>query len=287
MAIWEQLEAPVEALGVVLHCVKVQETENNHVEYHGEEHEGSRRTSEPIQGEGYERIDQYDPASIEEISGHYGHILEAIGEDPKREGLQKTPERVAKALQYLTHGYDLDPAAILRSAMFTEEYSQMVLVKDIEVYSMCEHHMLPFFGKAHVAYIPNGRIVGLSKIPRVVDAFARRLQVQERLTNEIRDCIHDTLKPLGVAVVIEARHLCMQMRGIQKQNSVTTTSAFTGIFLRRSTAPVRNSSSSSAPHCIDPTVSACSPVPSTPWVDFIPTNHGTEQLPPQQTAPII
>jgi GTP cyclohydrolase I len=182
-------------------------------------------------GEGYERIDQYDPASIERLSGHYGEILSAIGEDPEREGLKRTPERVAKALQYLTHGYDLDPAAILRSAMFTEEYSQMVVVKDIEVYSMCEHHMLPFFGKAHVAYIPNGRIVGLSKIPRVVDAYARRLQVQERLTNEIRDCIHETLQPLGVAVVMECSHLCMQMRGIQKQNSVTTTSAFTGIFL--------------------------------------------------------
>lgn len=182
-------------------------------------------------GEGYERIDQYDPALVERIAVHYSDILAAIGEDPAREGLRRTPERVAKALQYLTHGYDLDPAAILRSAMFTEEYSQMVLVKDIEVYSMCEHHMLPFFGKAHVAYVPNGRIVGLSKIPRVVDAFARRLQVQERLTNEIRDCIHDTLKPLGVAVVIECSHLCMQMRGVQKQNSVTTTSAFTGIFL--------------------------------------------------------
>ena len=188
------------------------------------------REHEP-EGEGYERIDQYDPALIERISGHYRQILEAIGEDPEREGLKRTPERVAKALQYLTHGYDLDPSAILRSAMFTEEYSQMVVVKEIEVYSMCEHHMLPFFGKAHVAYVPNGRIVGLSKIPRVVDAFARRLQVQERLTNEIRDCVHDTLQPLGVAVVIEAAHLCMQMRGIQKQNSVTTTSAFTGIFL--------------------------------------------------------
>lgn len=181
--------------------------------------------------EGYERIDQYDAQLIERIGGHYKDILLAIGEDPAREGLKRTPERVAKALQYLTHGYDLDPAAILRSAMFTEEYSQMVLVKDIEVYSMCEHHMLPFFGKAHVAYVPNGRIVGLSKVPRVVDAFARRLQVQERLTNEIRDCMHDTLQPLGVAVVIECSHLCMQMRGVQKQNSVTTTSAFTGIFL--------------------------------------------------------
>lgn len=185
-----------------------------------------------VGGEGYERIDQYDPEAIARIGGHYADILRAIGEDPEREGLKKTPERVAKALQYLTHGYDLDPAAILRSAMFTEDYSQMVLVKDIEVYSMCEHHMLPFFGKAHVAYVPNGRIVGLSKLPRVVDAFARRLQVQERLTNEIRDCIQDTLEPLGVAVVMEAQHLCMQMRGVQKQNSVTTTSAFTGIFLK-------------------------------------------------------
>ena len=179
----------------------------------------------------YTRIDKYDPKLVSRIGGHYGDILSAIGEDPKREGLARTPERVAKALQYLTHGYDLDPAAILRSAMFKEDYSQMVVVKDIEVYSMCEHHMLPFFGKAHVAYIPKGRITGLSKIPRVVDAFARRLQVQERLTNEIRDCIQDTLKPMGVAVVIECAHLCMQMRGIQKQNSVTTTSAFTGIFL--------------------------------------------------------
>lgn len=182
-------------------------------------------------GEGYERIDQYDPKLVERISNHYGDILKAIGEDPKREGLVRTPERVAKALQYLTHGYDQDPAAILKSALFKEDYSQMVLVKDIEVYSMCEHHMLPFFGKAHVAYIPNGRITGLSKIPRVVDAFARRLQVQERLTNEIRDCLHDALKPLGVAVVLECDHLCMRMRGVQKQNSVTTTSAFTGIFL--------------------------------------------------------
>lgn len=187
-----------------------------------------------IGGEGYERIDQYEPAAIERIGGHYEDILKAIGEDPEREGLKKTPERVAKALQYLTHGYDLDPAAILRSAMFTEDYSQMVLVKDIEVYSLCEHHMLPFIGKAYVAYVPDGRIVGLSKLPRVVDAFARRLQVQERLTNEIRDCIQETLEPLGVAVVIEAQHLCMQMRGVQKQNSVTTTSAFTGIFLKDS-----------------------------------------------------
>jgi len=192
------------------------------------EAKGSERN---LYGEGYERIDQYDQKLVKRIGDHYSDILAAVGEDPQREGLQKTPERVAKALQFLTHGYGLDPAEILHSAMFTEAYSQMVLVKDIEVYSMCEHHMLPFFGKAHVAYVPNGRIVGLSKVPRVVDAFARRLQVQERLTNQIRDCLHDTLRPLGVAVVIECSHLCMQMRGIQKQNSVTTTSAFTGIFL--------------------------------------------------------
>lgn len=180
---------------------------------------------------GYARLDVYEARTIKHISDHYTDILARIGEDPNREGLQKTPERVAKSLQYLTHGYDLDPAAIMQDALFHEQYSQMVIVKDIEVYSLCEHHMLPFFGKAHVAYIPDGRIVGLSKIPRVVDAFARRLQVQERLTNEIRDCIHKTLKPLGVAVVLECDHLCMRMRGVQKQNSVTTTSAFTGIFL--------------------------------------------------------
>lgn len=184
---------------------------------------------------GYLKIDQYNKASTDKLASNYQHILNALGEDTAREGLVKTPERVAKAMQYLTHGYDLDPAEILRSAMFREEYQQMVLVKDIEVYSLCEHHMLPFFGKAHVAYIPNGHIVGLSKIPRVVDAFARRLQVQERLTYEIRDCIQETLKPIGVAVVIECQHLCMQMRGIQKQNSVTTTSAFTGEFLKDTT----------------------------------------------------
>lgn len=182
--------------------------------------------------DGYQRIDKFDPKAIERLSAHYLEVLKEIGENPEREGLVKTPERVAKSMQFLTHGYEVDPAQILKSAMFKEEYSQMVLVKDIELYSMCEHHMLPFFGKAHVAYIPDGHIVGLSKIPRVVDAFARRLQVQERLTNEIRDCIQETLRPLGVAVVIEASHLCMQMRGIQKQNSVTTTSAFTGIFLK-------------------------------------------------------
>lgn len=197
----------------------------------------ARKKKNPLETEingGYARIDHYDDASIERIGKHYTDILKQLGEDPKREGLVRTPERVAKSLQYLTHGYDLDPAAILKGAIFKEKYSQMVIVKDIEVYSLCEHHMLPFFGKAHVAYIPNGRIVGLSKIPRVVDAFARRLQVQERLTDQIRDCIHAALKPLGVAVVIEADHLCMRMRGIQKQNSVTTTSAFTGIFLNDS-----------------------------------------------------
>ncbi|MFT6849882.1 MAG: GTP cyclohydrolase I [Sphingobacteriales bacterium] len=180
--------------------------------------------------DGYTKIDRYNQDKVDTISQSYANILKEMGEDPEREGLLKTPERVAKAMQYLTHGYDLKPAEILKSAMFKEDYSQMVIVKDIEIYSLCEHHLLPFFGKAHVAYIPNGHVVGLSKIPRVVDAFARRLQVQERLTNEIRDCIQETLSPLGVAVVIEARHLCMSMRGIQKQNSATTTSAFTGEF---------------------------------------------------------
>ena len=181
--------------------------------------------------EDYSKIDQYNESKIEELSKHYASIISNLGEDIEREGLKKTPERVAKAMHFLTHGYELNPAEILRSAMFAEDYRQMVIVKDIEVFSMCEHHMLPFFGKVHVAYIPNGHIVGLSKIPRIVDAFARRLQVQERLTTQIRDCIQDTLNPLGVAVVIEAQHLCMQMRGVQKQNSVTCTSAFTGEFL--------------------------------------------------------
>lgn len=185
--------------------------------------------------EGYVKIDRYNVDTVNRIADHYGDILSALGENPKREGLMKTPERVAKSLQFLTHGYDINPAEILKGAMFAEEYSQMVVVKDIEVYSLCEHHMLPFFGKAHIAYIPNGHIVGLSKIPRIVDAFARRLQVQERLTNEIRDCIHETLAPLGVAVVIECKHLCMSMRGVQKQNSVTTTSAFTGEFAKERT----------------------------------------------------
>lgn len=185
--------------------------------------------------DGYEKTENYNEESLEKISADYLDILKEIGEQPNREGLLKTPLRAAKAMQFLTHGYDIDPKSILRSAMFKEDYKQMVIVKDIEVYSLCEHHMLPFFGKAHIAYIPNGYIVGLSKIPRVVDAFARRLQVQERMTNEIRDCIHETLNPLGVAVVIECSHLCMQMRGIQKQNSATTTSAFTGEFLKDAT----------------------------------------------------
>ena len=185
--------------------------------------------------DGYEKIDKYNLKTIESLSNHYNGIIGDIGEAVSREGLIKTPERAAKAIQFLTHGYDLDPEQILRSALFSDEYRQMVIVKDIEIYSMCEHHMLPFFGKAHVAYIPNGCIVGLSKIPRVVDAFARRLQVQERLTTEIRDCIQKTLNPLGVAVVIEAKHLCMLMRGIQKQNSVATTSAFTGEFQKETT----------------------------------------------------
>lgn len=166
----------------------------------------------------------------EGLKKNYEEILSGLGEDLSRDGLVKTPERVAKAMQFLTEGYQMDAEEVLRSAMFKEDYSEMVIVKDIELYSLCEHHMLPFFGKAHVAYIPNGYIVGLSKIPRVIDVFARRLQVQERLTDEILHCIQRTLKPLGVAIVIEARHMCMMMRGVQKQNSVTTTSAFTGAF---------------------------------------------------------
>ena len=180
---------------------------------------------------GYEKEEKYNSEITEQLAEHYKAILTLLGEDPEREGLLKTPERVAKAMQFLTHGYHLDPKEILNSAKFKEDYQQMVLVKDIELYSMCEHHMIPFYGKAHVAYIPNGYITGLSKVARVVEAYARRLQVQERLTVQIRDCIQETLKPLGVAVVIEASHMCMQMRGVQKQNSVTTTSAFTGAFL--------------------------------------------------------
>jgi GTP cyclohydrolase I len=178
----------------------------------------------------YEKVEQYDEEITEVLADNYRTIIENLGEDVNREGLEKTPERVAKAMQFLTHGYGLNPLEILKSALFTEDHKQMIVVKDIEVYSMCEHHMLPFFGKAHVAYIPNGKIVGLSKIPRIVDAYARRLQVQERLTDQIKDCIQEALNPLGVAVVIEAQHMCMQMRGIQKQNSVTTTSSFTGAF---------------------------------------------------------
>ena len=180
----------------------------------------------------YIKKEDYDEPLTQELAGHYREILRLIGENPEREGLLKTPLRVARSMQFLTKGYEEDGAEILRSAMFREEYHQMVVVKDIELYSMCEHHMLPFFGKAHVAYIPDGYITGLSKIARVVETFARRLQVQERLTVQIRDCIHDTLHPLGVAVVIEAAHMCMQVHGVQKQNSVTTTSAFTGTFLR-------------------------------------------------------
>ncbi len=183
----------------------------------------------------YKKTDHYDDALTERLMLGYQDMLSGVGEDVTREGLQKTPERAAKAMQFLTQGYDQDAAAILRSALFREDYSEMVLVKDIELYSLCEHHMLPFFGKAHVAYIPNGHIIGLSKIPRVVDVFARRLQVQERLTIEIRDVIQEVLQPLGVAVVIEARHMCMMMRGVQKQNSVTTTSAFTGEFSKAET----------------------------------------------------
>ena len=183
----------------------------------------------------YMKIDKYNEVLTLDLAAHYRDILGKLGEDPEREGLLKTPERVAKALQFLTSGYELDAAKILRGAMFEEDYRNMVIVKDIELYSMCEHHMLPFFGKAHIAYIPNGHIVGLSKIPRVVDVFARRLQVQERLTSQIMDCIQDTLNPLGVAIVIEASHMCMMMRGVQKQNSVTTTSAFTGAFKSQET----------------------------------------------------
>jgi GTP cyclohydrolase I len=184
---------------------------------------------------GYQKVDRYNPELIKHLSDNYLDVLKHIGENPERDGLLKTPERMAKAMLYLTHGYDLDAKAILNSAMFKEDYSQMVIVKDIDVSSLGAHHWLPFFGKAHIAYIPNGYVVGLSKIPRIVDVFARRLQVQERLTNEIRDCIQETLNPIGVGVVIECRHLCMSMRGVQKQNSVTTTSAFTGEFLKEKT----------------------------------------------------
>ena len=180
----------------------------------------------------YRKIEEYDEKTTQELAGHIKAILELLGEDTEREGLTKTPERVAKAMQFLTQGYAQNGEEIVRSAVFTEPYNQMVIVKDIELFSLCEHHMLPFIGKAHVAYIPNGRITGLSKVARVVETYARRLQVQERLTEQIRDCIQDSLKPLGVAVVIEAMHTCMSMRGVQKSNAITTTSAFSGIFLK-------------------------------------------------------
>jgi GTP cyclohydrolase I len=181
---------------------------------------------------GYDRIDRYDDQATWKLTENYHDVIKLLGEDVTREGLKDTPQRVAKAMQFLTQGYGTDPADILKSAMFHEDYKEMVIVKDIELFSMCEHHMLPFIGKAHVAYIPDKTITGLSKIARVVEAFSRRLQVQERLTVQIRDCIQETLKPMGVAVVIEALHLCMVMRGVQKQHSVTTTSAFTGAFMR-------------------------------------------------------
>ncbi len=184
---------------------------------------------------GYKKVESYDEATTDQLKDSYRQIIEAIGEDPNREGLVKTPERMAKAMQFLTQGYSLDPKEILNSAKFEEPYSEMVLVKDIELFSMCEHHLLPFFGKAHIAYIPSGHITGLSKLARVVDCFARRLQVQERLTHQILDVIQETLNPLGVGVVIEARHLCMMMRGVQKQNSTTTTSAFSGQFMKNET----------------------------------------------------
>ena len=180
----------------------------------------------------YTREERYDADRIEKLAYHYREILSLLGEDPDREGLIKTPERVAKAMSFVTKGYAQDPVEIINSATFKEDYKHMVLVKDIELFSMCEHHMMPFVGKAHVAYIPNGRITGLSKIARVVECYARRLQVQERLTVQIRDCIQEALNPIGVAVVIEASHMCMQMRGVEKLGSATTTSAFTGVFLK-------------------------------------------------------
>ncbi|OYT12006.1 MAG: GTP cyclohydrolase I FolE [Bacteroidetes bacterium 4572_112] len=180
---------------------------------------------------GYRRVDEFDDETTQKLAYHYKEILGLLGEDPEREGLLDTPVRVAKAMQFMNQGYYRDAKEIIQSAMFTENYKQMVIVKDIELYSMCEHHMIPFIGKAHVAYIPNGKIMGLSKVARVVEVFARRLQVQERLTMQIKDAIEDALNPLGVAVVIEAKHLCMAMRGIEKQSSVTTTSDFTGAFL--------------------------------------------------------
>ena len=188
-----------------------------------------------LEGKHFRNVNFYDPEHTEKLADLYKNVIGELGEDPDREGLQKTPERVAKSMQFLTQGYQMDPKEILRSALFHEDYSEMVLVKDIELYSLCEHHMLPFFGRAHIAYIPNGKIVGLSKIPRIVDVFARRLQVQERLTFQILDCIEDVLEPLGTAVIIESQHLCMMMRGAEKQNSVTTTSAFRGEFEKAAT----------------------------------------------------
>jgi len=182
--------------------------------------------------EGFERRDLYNKESIDILADSYRQIITVTKEDPEREGLIKTPIRAAKAFQFLTHGYGVNPEEILKAALFNEDYKQIVVVKDIEIYSLCEHHLLPFFGKAHVGYIPNGKIVGLSKIPRVVDAYARRLQLQERLTSQIKDCLQNVLNPIGVAVVIEAQHLCMSMRGIQKQNAIMTTSEFTGAFLK-------------------------------------------------------
>ncbi|CAH8283753.1 GTP cyclohydrolase I [Mariniflexile fucanivorans] len=178
----------------------------------------------------YKHFEEYNIQVTDDVKDRYKHIIEDLGENTQRDGLLKTPERAAKAMQFLTQGYNQDPVEILKSAMFKESYNEMVIVKDIELYSLCEHHILPFFGKAHIAYIPNGQIVGLSKLPRIVDVFARRLQVQERLTEQILDCINDTLNPQGVAVVIEASHMCMMMRGVQKQNSTTTTSGFRGQF---------------------------------------------------------
>lgn len=183
----------------------------------------------------YKILEEYTQRYTEEMKDNFLSILKSVGEDTEREGIVKTPERAAKAMQFLTQGYDMNPQEILLSAMFPEEYDDMVIVKDIELYSLCEHHMLPFFGKAHIAYIPNGHIVGLSKLPRIVDVFARRLQVQERLTHDILECINTTLKPKGVAVVIEAHHMCMMMRGVQKQNSATTTSGFRGEFEKNET----------------------------------------------------
>ncbi|MEC3907707.1 GTP cyclohydrolase I FolE [Tamlana sp. 2201CG12-4] len=178
----------------------------------------------------YKSFEEYNMQVTDDVKDRYKNIITDLGEDTNRDGLLKTPERAAKAMQFLTQGYEQDPVEILKGAMFKESYNEMVIVKDIELYSLCEHHILPFFGKAHIAYIPNGYIVGLSKLPRIVDVFARRLQVQERLTEQVLDCINDTLKPQGVAVVIEASHMCMMMRGVQKQNSVTTTSGFRGQF---------------------------------------------------------